>query len=112
VYYKNKTSYSMQYTLSIDRQIGANSPFSIAYIGSLGRHLLTVHGANPGNPDLCLGLSRSSEVAPRTPTCRPFGENLVYTRANGQVVTGTRGPFPNQIGTDAYYENMGNSHRK
>ena len=22
---------------------------------------------------------------------------------------GTRGPFPNQIGTDAYYENMGNS---
>jgi len=26
------------------------------------------------------------------------------------VVNGTRGPFPNQIGTDAYYENMGNSH--
>ncbi|WP_263366049.1 TonB-dependent receptor [Edaphobacter bradus] len=109
VYYKNKTSYSMQYTLSIDRQIGANSLLSIGYIGSLGRHLLTVHGANPGNPDLCLSLSQPSEVAPGTPTCGPFGENLVYTRANGQVVNGTRGPFPNQIGTDAYYENMGNS---
>jgi hypothetical protein len=110
VYYKNKTSYSIQYTLSIDRQIGANSLFSIAYIGSLGRHLLTVHGANPGNPDLCLGLSQPSEVAPGTPTCGPFNENLVFTRADGTVVNGTRSPFPNTIGTDAYYENMGNSH--
>jgi hypothetical protein len=110
VYYKNKTSYSMQYTLSIDRQMSANTLFSIAYVGSLGRHLLTVHGANPGKPDLCLSLSQPSEVAPGSPTCGPFGENLVYTRADGTVVNGTRGPFPNQIGTDAYYENMGNSH--
>jgi hypothetical protein len=110
VYYKNKTSYSMQYTISIDRQMSANTLFSIAYVGSLGRHLLTVHGANPGNPALCLSLSQPSEVAPGSPTCGPLGENLVYTRADGTVVNGTRGPFPNQIGTDAYYENMGNSH--
>jgi Carboxypeptidase regulatory-like domain len=110
VYYKNKTSYSMQYTLSIDRQIGANSLFSIAYVGSMGRHLLTVRGANPGNPALCLGLSQPSEVAAGTTPCGPFGENGVYTRPDGTVVTGTRGPFPNTIGTDAYYENMGNSH--
>jgi hypothetical protein len=110
VYYKNKTSYSMQYTLSIDRQIGANSLFSLAYVGSLGRHLLTVRGANPGNPALCLGLSQPSEVAAGTTPCGPFGENGVYTRPDGTVVTGTRGPFPNTIGTDAYYENMGNSH--
>jgi len=110
VYYKNKTSYSMQYTLSIDRQIGANSLFSVAYVGSLGRHLLTVRGANPGNPALCLGLSQPSEVAPGTTPCGPFGENGVYTRSDGTVVDGTRGPFPNTIGTDAYYQNMGNSH--
>jgi hypothetical protein len=109
VYYKNKTGYAMQYNLSIDRQIGANSLLSIGYIGSLGRHLLTVHSANPGNPALCLSLSKPSEVAPGSPTCGPFEENLVFTRANGTVVNGTRGPFPNQIGTDAYYENMGNS---
>ena len=36
-------------------------------------------------------------------------ENLVYTRADGTVVNGTRSPFPNTIGTDAYYKNMGNS---
>jgi Carboxypeptidase regulatory-like domain len=110
VYYKNKTSYSMQYTLSVDRQIGANALFSVAYVGSLGRHLLTVRGANPGNPALCLSLSQSSEVAPGSAPCGPFGENGVYTRSDGAVVNGTRGPFPNTIGTDAYYQNMGDSH--
>ena len=109
VYYKNKTGYAMQYTFSIDRQIGANSLLSVGYIGSLGRHLLTVHSANPGNPALCLSVSQPSQVAAGSPTCGPFSENLVFTRKDGTVVNGTRGPFPNQIGTDAYYENMGNS---
>ena len=109
VYYKNKTGYAMQYTLSVDRQIGANSLLSVGYIGSLGRHLLTVHSANPGNPALCLSVSQTSQVASGSPTCGPFAENLVFTRRDGTVINGTRGPFPNQIGTDAYYENMGNS---
>ena len=109
VYYKNKTSYVMQYNLTVERQVVANSVFSVGYIGSLGRHLLTVHGANPGNPALCLSLSQQSDVAPGSPTCGPFQENLVFTRKDGTVVNGTRGPFANQIGTDAYYENMGNS---
>jgi hypothetical protein len=109
VYYKNKTSYTMQYNLTLERQIGANAVFSVGYIGSLGRHLLTVVGANPGVPSVCLGLSETSEVAAGSPTCGPFGENLVYTRANGTLVNGTRAPFPNSIGSDAYYENMGNS---
>ncbi|WP_263354615.1 TonB-dependent receptor [Acidicapsa acidisoli] len=110
VYYKNKTSYAMQYNLTIERQIGADNILSVGYIGSLGRHLLTVRSANPGNPALCLSLSQTSEVAPGSPTCGPFEENLVFTRANGTVVNGTRSPFPNQIGSDAYYDNMGNSH--
>ena len=109
VWYKNKTSYVTQYNLTIERQIGAHAVFSAGYIGSLGRHLLTVHGANPGNPSLCLSLSRPQDVAPGTATCGPFGENNVYTRADGTIVNGTRSPFPNTIGTDAYYENMGNS---
>ena len=110
VWYKNKTSYAIQYNLTVERQIGNGTIVSAGYIGSLGRHLLTVHGANPGNPALCLSLSQPSDVAPGSPTCGPFGENLTYTRANGTVVNGTRQPFENQIGTDAYYENMGNSH--
>jgi hypothetical protein len=41
--------------------------------------------------------------------CGPFGENTVYTRTNGTIVNGTRSPYPNTIGTDAVYQNMGNA---
>jgi hypothetical protein len=51
----------------------------------------------------------SEELAPGSPTCGPFLENAVFTRADGTVVNGTRGPFPNTIGTDAWYKNMGNA---
>jgi hypothetical protein len=34
VYYKNKTSYAMQYNLTIERQVGTNAVFSVGYIGS------------------------------------------------------------------------------
>jgi hypothetical protein len=109
VYYKNKTPYTMAFNFTIERQVGSNLLASVSYLGSLSRHLLTVHDANPGNPALCLSLSQPQNVAPGSPTCGPFQENLVFTRSDGTVVNGTRGPFPNTVGTDAYYENMGNA---
>jgi len=109
VYYKNKMPYTMSTNLTIERQLGSNTLISIGYIGSLSRHLLAVHSVSPGNPALCLSLSQPQDVMPGTPTCGPFGENTVYTRANGAVVNGTRSPYPNTIGTDAVYQNMGNS---
>ena len=83
--------------------------FDASYIGSQAHHLLVLLAANPGNPALCLSLSQPSDVAPGTPTCGPFGENLVYTRSNGQIVNGTRAPFGNNFGTDVYFDAMGNS---
>jgi hypothetical protein len=109
VYYKNKTPYTMSANLTIERQLGSNILFSIGYIGSLSRHLLAVHDVNPGNPALCLSLSQPQDVLPGTPTCGPFGENNVYTRADGTIVNGTRFPYPNTIGTNAVYQNMGNA---
>jgi Carboxypeptidase regulatory-like domain len=109
VYYKNKTPYTMSTDLTIERQLDANTVLSVGYIGSLSRHLLAVHSVSPGNPALCLSLSQPQDVMPGSPTCGPFGENTVYTRANGTVVNGTRSPYPNTIGTDAVYQNMGNS---
>lgn len=109
VYPYNKTPYTMSATLTVERQLGSNMLFSIGYIGSLSRHLLAVHDVNPGNPALCLSLSQPQDVMPGTPTCGPFGENNVYTRNDGTVVNGTRFPYPNTIGTDAVYENMGNA---
>jgi len=110
-FYQNKTPYSMGLNLTVERQITKNTVASAGYVGSLGRHLMTVVEANPGNPALCLSLSQPQDVAPGTPTCGPFGENLVYTRADGTVVSGTRdlAGFPNTIGTDAWFKNMGNS---
>jgi len=109
VYPHNKTPYTMSSNLTIERRLGSNTLLSIGYIGSLSRHLLAVHSVSPGNPALCLSLSQPQDVMPGTPTCGPFGENTVYTRANGTVVNGTRSPFPNTIGTDAVYQNMGNA---
>ena len=108
-FYKNRTPYAMTANFTIERQIGLNYLATASYVGSLGRHLLTSLGANPGVPSLCLGLSQPQNVAPGTPTCGPFGENGVYTRANGTIVNGTRAPFSNAIGSDGYFANMGNS---
>jgi hypothetical protein len=109
VYYKNKTPYTMSANLTVERQLGSNTLLSIGYIGSLSRHLLAVHSVSPGNPALCLSLSQPQDVMPGTPTCGPFGENTVYTRAAGMMVQGTRSPYPNTIGSDAVYQNMGNA---
>ena len=106
---RNQNPYSENYFLSFERQFGKNTVFDASYIGSQAHHLLVLLAANPGNPALCLGLSQPSEVLAGTPKCGPFGENLVYTRSNGQVVNGTRAPFGNNFGTDVYFDAMGNS---
>jgi hypothetical protein len=108
-FHKNRTPYAMTANVTIERQIGSSYLASASYVGSLGRHLLTSLGANPGVPSLCMSLSQPENVAPGTPTCGPFGENGVYTRADGTVVNGTRAPFSNAIGSDGYFANMGNS---
>jgi len=108
-YAGNKNPYSENYFASFERQIGKNTVLDASYIGSQGHHLLVLVAANPGNPQLCLSLSQASDVAPGTPTCGPFGENLVYTRSNGQVVNGVRQPFGNDFGTDVYFNALGNS---
>jgi len=106
---RNKNPYSENYFLSFERQFGRNTVIDASYIGGQGHHLLVLLAANPGSPALCLSLSQPSDVAPGTPTCGPFGENLVYTRTNGQIVNGTRDPFGNNFGTDVYFAAMGNS---
>ena len=108
-YYKNRTPYSENYYLSLQRQLHANAILTVNYTGSEGHHLITLLPANPGDPALCVSLSQANEVAPGSPTCGPFGENQVYTRSDGTVVNGTRAPFGNAIGTTAYFYNFGNS---
>ena len=110
-FYQNRTPYSETFNFTLEHQLTPNTVASASYVDALGHHLLTVVEANPGNPALCLSLSQPQDVAPGSPTCGPFGENLVYTRADGTVVNGTRSlaGFPNTIGTDGYFKNMGDS---
>ncbi len=105
----NRIPYVREYMLSIERQFGANTVLSASYVGTQGRRLLVMVEANPGNPALCLSLSQPQDVAPGTPTCGPFGESNVFTRASGQVINGTRGPLGSNFGSDTLQQSIGES---
>ena len=105
----NTYPYNENYFFSVERQLAASTVLSLSYVGSQAHHLLVVYSANPGNPALCLALSKPSAVAPGTPTCGPFGEGTTYTTAAGQTVNGTRGPFGPNFGNDDFESSIGNS---
>jgi hypothetical protein len=105
----NRTPYSEAYHLTIQRQFKSNTLLSVGYVGSQAHALMSATEVNPGSPGLCQGLSQPSEVAPGTPTCGPFGENGVYTAANGTTVNGTRAPFGPDFGALVLYSTVGNS---
>ncbi len=83
----NVSPYTEGYTLSLQRQITANTLLSVGYVGNQAHHLLVLQSANPGNPQLCL----------ITPGCGPFNE------------TGTAGPFSSQFAAITYQKTIGNS---
>ena len=105
----NSVPYSENYMLSIERKIGGATVLSASYAGSQAHHLLALVEANPGNPALCLALSQPANLAPGTAPCGPFGESSVYTTASGQVIQGTRGPFPSEFASVGYQKTMANS---
>lgn len=63
-----RPQYAVQYNLNIQRQLGKDWIFSIAYVGSQGHRLLATYDLNPGIPSLCQGL----------PGCGPYGEDSAY----------------------------------
>ena len=108
-YTGNTYPYNENYFFSIERELRANTVLSMSYVGSQAHHLLIVYSANPGNPALCLALSKPSAVAPGSPTCGPFGEDATYITAAGKVIQGTRGPLGPNFANDDYEGSFGNS---
>jgi len=108
-WYKNRVPYAEHYSFSIQRQFGTDTVASISYVGTQGHNLLSDLESNIGDPALCLSVSQPSQVTPSSGTCGPFGENGVYTRADGTVINGTRYPLGNQFGSNGYFTTMGNS---
>jgi hypothetical protein len=105
----NTYPYTESYFLSMERQFGGNTVLSVSYVGSQAHHLLLVYSANPGNPALCLALSKPSEVAPGSPTCGPFGEDTTYITAAEQTIQGTRTGLGPAFSNDDYDASVGNS---
>jgi hypothetical protein len=105
----NSIPYDENYFFSIERQLGSKTLLSVSYVGSQAHHLLMVYSVNPGNPAVCLALSKPSAVAPGSPTCGPFAEDATYVAADGRVYNGTRGPFGSNFSNDDYQGSFGNS---
>jgi hypothetical protein len=90
---RNRVPYSENFQFNIQRQLGSDTLVSLGYVGSQAHHLLATIPINPGDAQLCLSLSNPANVEPGGATCGPFGEDNVYTEANGTRVFGTRSPF-------------------
>ncbi len=105
----NRIPYTEDYTLSIERSLGANTLLDVSYIGNQAHHLLVLKEANPGNPALCLQLSNPANLAAGQTPCGPFNESNVFITATGQTINGTRGPLGPDFGSDTLETTIGNS---
>ena len=105
----NRTPYTEEWMLSIERQTGPNTVISASYVGTSSHRQRVLIEPNPGNPALCLSLSQPSEVQPGTLTCGPGGENTFYYPIAGGQVNGTRGPLGLSFGSDALQSTIGHA---
>lgn len=106
---QNVTPYTENYMFSIQRELGRDTTLSLSYVGAQAHHLLVLVSANPGNPGLCLSLSRPENVLPDTATCGPFGQNNTYYARDGRVIQGTREPFSSDFAGFSFQKTIGNS---
>ena len=105
----NKTPYSANFMFSVQRELAPNMVVTASYVGTRGHNMLVLQQTNPGDPALCLSVSQPSQVAPGSATCGPFGENGVYTRADGTVINGTRTALGADYGTVTKQTSIGYS---
>jgi hypothetical protein len=110
----NRTPYTEEWMLSLERQAGPNTVLSASYIGTSSHRQRVLIESNPGNPALCLSLSLPSEVQPGTVTCGPEGEDTVYypsqvTNPITSPIKGTRGPLGPNFGSNASQSTIGHA---
>jgi len=112
----NRIPYTEEYMLSLERGLGANTVFSLNYVGTQAHRLLVIEEANPGDPSLCLFLSNPANLAPGQTPCGPFGEDTTYVTKAGVTFdgmagpfNGTRGPLGSNFGSNANQATIGNS---
>jgi hypothetical protein len=106
----NVPPYAENYTFAVERQMDAHTTVSASYVGTQAHHLLVIQEVNPGNPGLCLALSRPQEVAAGSATCGPFNESSTFITAAGQTVQGTRAAYSGAFGSVNLQRTIANSH--
>ena len=104
---RNRTPYTEEWMLSIERQAGPNTVLSASYVGTASHRQRVLVEANPGDPTLCLSLSQPNQVQPGTLTCGAYGEDTVYYPIGGGQVDGTRSPLGPKFGSNALQSNTG-----
>jgi hypothetical protein len=105
----NRTPYTEEWMLSLERQVGRDTVLTATYVGNSSHRQRILIEPNAGNPALCLSLSQPSEVVPGTLTCGPGGEDTVYFPIGGGQVNGTRGPLGSNFGSNALQSNIGHA---
>lgn len=107
-YYRNVSPYTESYNLSFERELASGTFLRASYVGSQAHRLLVLTSADPGNAALCLTVSKPDQVMPGTPTCGPFGEGGIFTRANGKTIQ-VRGPFSASFDGITYQKTVASS---
>ncbi len=74
----HKTSYTQQYLLNIQRQVGQDWSFEVGYQGALSRHLYGFKNANVATPYGYIGTGTATSVASRTPFANMGGIQYVH----------------------------------
>lgn len=69
-----RAQYSVQYNLTVQRQLTNDMKLEVGYVGSQGHRLLATHDLNYSNPQTCLDLNGILGAG----TCGPFTEDSSY----------------------------------
>ena len=79
----HKTSYTEQFLLNLQQQVGADWSFELGYQGALSRHLYGFLNANQATPYGYIGNRIPSSVASRTPFANMGGIQYVHDEGTG-----------------------------
>jgi hypothetical protein len=104
-----RSQYSVQYNLTIQRQLAKDLVFQIGYVGTQGHRLLLTHDLNAGNPQTCLDLI---QVLGTFNGCGAFSADFGYTVPAGALPPGfvfhlpyANGPTPGSPNVPCPYSN-------
>ena len=79
----HKTSYTQQFLLNIQQQVGQDWLFEMGYQGALSRHLYGFLNANQPTPYGYIGSGAATSVASRTPFANMGGIQYVHDEGTG-----------------------------